>query len=325
MNIQIFLSSFTLKALLKFCGYGHFKDSELNLLLSYGTRTSEYSEMLLKHRKLFNDVILDSGAFTINNSGNLAAIDRLSRDGFRAFCRRLPKDLFKFIINYDEIFTPDGFEINFENMQILEEDGIKIIPVVHDYTGKVFDEMESYLKKGYPLIALGWATDKRKQAPNAVKRIASRGRKMHLLGGTSYDMLKRIPVNYCDSSNWTQAVRFGYIYHWNESNKDKDPLKADMTDTIRFWDKENQARKNSYYFDDYPWKKDLAYYLKEMFGLTWKDLHGHDKHLAREVVNIHYFTILQEKLRQYHKRNNIFGQQESIISLRQDLGMDSKG
>ena len=319
MCIQIFQSSPKLNSLLKYKSYEHFKNSEVNILASFGTRNSDYKEMFIENRNKFNDAVLDSGAFTINNSKNMDSVNRLDFNGFKAFCKHLPEQLFKFIISYDEIFTPDGFQINYENTVELEASGIPVVPVIHDYTGKEFDETGFYLRKGYDLLAPGWATDKRKNVPTLVKRITQTGCKVHLLGGTSYDVLKNLAVNYCDSSNWTQAVVFGYIYYWNENDPKRNPLEDDMTDTIRFRDKENQPLKKGYYYGTYPWQKELDHYLKELFGFEQNDLYGHDRHLNRQVVNIHYFTVLQEKLRQYHKRNNVFATQKFAMMITNDL------
>ncbi|MCB2141203.1 hypothetical protein KQH27_00680, partial [bacterium] len=248
MGIQIFQSSIKLAPLLKYKSYEHFKYSEVNILASFGTRSSEYNELLINHRDKFHEAVLDSGAFTINNSRNLAAIDRLDLNGFKTFCKHLPSGLFKFIISYDEIFTPDGFERNWENTLELEESGIYVVPVIHDYTSKVFDETGFYLSRGYDLLAPGWARDKRKNVANLVRRITQTGCKVHLLGESSYKVLKDLPVNYCDSSNWAQAVVFGYIYYWNEDDPNRDPQKDDMTDKIRFRDKENPSLKPGYYY-----------------------------------------------------------------------------
>jgi hypothetical protein len=103
---------------------------------------------------------------------------------------------------------------------------------------------------------------------------------------------------------------FGYIYYWNEDDPNRDPQKDDMTDKIRFRDKENPSLKPGYYYGSYPWQKELDRYLNDMFGFDQNDLYGHDRFLNRQVVNIHYFTVLQEKLRQYHKRNNTFAAQK---------------
>lgn len=312
MGIQIYISSFTAKSLLKYKSYSHFKDSEVNILGSFGTLNTDYYEILIKNRDKFNDAILDSGAYTINNSG----ATNLSIDGFKCYCKSLPKDFFKFIISYDEIFKVGGFEKNYENILKLKKAGIHTIPVIHDYEAVKFNEIEFYLNKGYDLIALGAARNKNKNLPSAVNRIVKNGRKVHVLGVTSYKKLKGLPVHYCDSSNWTKAVVYGYIYYWNENDSSRDPLNDDMTDEIHFYDKDKWPEKDGkFYFgtnpnnSTYPWQKELEYYLKEMFGFKYTDLYGHDRYLNRVVVNLHYFTVLQEKLREFHIRNNIFAQQ----------------
>ena len=225
-EIQIFLSTFRAPSLKLYKSYPHFKDSEINILGSYGTTTNDYYEVIFKHPDLYHEIILDSGAFSINNPNNQSVNNRLTFDGFKAYCKHT-KDKFKFIINYDEDFTPSGFEKNNENLKDLEEAGIPVVPVIHDYEAENFDEIEFYLRHGYDLIALGYAEHKKAKVKTAVKRITSNGCKVHVLGITSYDVLKDLPVHYCDSSNWTQAVAFGYIYFWNDNDKKRNPLVDD--------------------------------------------------------------------------------------------------
>jgi hypothetical protein len=216
-------------------------------------------------------------------------------------------------------FEPGGFVKNHENLVELEKAGIDALPVIHDYTGQKFDEIGYYLNNRYDLIALGYEANKRKKLAQAVKHITSKGCKVHVLGITSFNTLKDLPVHFCDSSNWTQAVGYGYIYYWNDADTTRNPLKDDMTDTIRFNDSDDQAIKPSYYHHNYPFKNDLDRYLKENFGFTWVDLYGEKKHLCREIINIHYHTILQDKLREYHQRNNVFGTYRAAVDFKKSV------
>lgn len=317
-KIQIYISSFRQKSLLLYNNNPHFQNSEVNILGSYGTANSDYYRVLYEHQKLFNNAMLDSGAFTINNPKNKSVNNRQTLDGYLGYCIFTNKK-FKHIINYDDDFTTSGFEKNHENLKKLEKSGISAIPVIHDYEAENFDEIDYYLRHDYNLIALGYNEHKKSKFAKAVKRITRNGCKVHVLGITSFKDLKDLPVHYCDSTNWTQAVAFGYIYFWNDKKKGCNPLEDDMTDTIRFWDKDEQIRKPGYYYDDYPFKSDLDHYLKEMFGFTWVDLYGPDKHVNREVVNIDYFVTLQEKLRQYHKRNDVFKSYNLAKNILNDL------
>jgi len=317
-QIQIYLSSFRAKSLMLYRSYPHFEDSEVNILGSYGTANSDYHQVLYEHPELFNNAILDSGAFTINNPNNKSVNNRLTLEGFKVYSKHT-KDKFKFIINYDEDFTTNGFEKNHENLKELEKAGIAVIPVIHDYEAENFDEIDFYLRHGYDLIALGYAVHKKSKVKESVKRITKYGCRVHVLGITAYDDLKDLPVHFCDSSNWTQAVMFGYIYYWNEKKKLKKQSVQDKTDTIRFWDKDDQDGKPGYYYNDYPFKSDLDHYLKKLFGFTWVDLYGPEKHVNREVVNIHYHVFLQHKLREYHQRNNIFLPYKKGLALRQSI------
>jgi hypothetical protein len=102
-DIKIYMSSFRLNSLVKYRNYPHFRNQEVNILGSYATRNSDYYQVLYKNRGLFNEAILDSGAFTINNPKKKSSISRLTFDGFKTYCK-WTKNRFAFIINFDEVF-----------------------------------------------------------------------------------------------------------------------------------------------------------------------------------------------------------------------------
>jgi len=76
--------------------------------------------------------------------------NNISLNGYIDFAKNLSKDV-DFFLNYDTNFTLNGFKHNYKNMKILEENGIKVIPVVHDYLYENFDEIDVYLKKNIQL------------------------------------------------------------------------------------------------------------------------------------------------------------------------------
>lgn len=298
-GIKIYLSSFYEKVLLK---YKELRpEAEMNVLLSYGTRTPDYHNIISKHKHLISSLILDSGAFTKNNANNRIA-DKISLEGFITFCSiKKIRDSFDFIFNYDEDFNMDGFGTNYHNMRELNNAGINVVPVAHDYLGVSFDEIGFYINKKYPIIALGYSEHKRKNAQanisQAVNRIYQAGLKVHILGYTSPNVLGNIPVHFCDSSSWTQEGLFGNIIWWN-------PYKQDNSDRIKMLDYENSEVRFNYHIGNYPWRKHFESYLKDELGMTICDVYGHDKDFNRQIANIHYFITIQNKIREMHVKNS---------------------
>lgn len=300
MGIKVYLSSFNLKVLLYYKSL--YPDSELNVLLSFGTRSPDYYDMMFTHRSKINSLILDSGAFTKNFADKKTA-EKITLEGFIAFCSdENIRNTFDFIFNYDEDFNMDGFGTNQQNMMRINEAGIDVVPVAHDYTGERVKEIEYYIKKHYPIIALGASEHKKKDALNnisiAVNKIVGAGLKVHLLGYTSMKVLGQLPIHYCDSSSWGQEGKFGNILWMN-------PYKGNTGDRVRFLDREDTADKWAYHIGNYPWRKPFEKYLKDQLGFSLKDVTGHDKDFNRQIANIHYFVQFQDEVRKQHLKNKI--------------------
>ncbi len=299
MGIKIFLSSFDQTTLREYKALN--PDSEMNILLSYGTRSPDYYDMIDTNRDETDGLILDSGAYTANFA-SANTYPKIDLDGFISYCKKpTVNQSFDFIFNYDEDFNLDGFETNFRNMRIIEDNGIDVVPVAHDYTGEYFDEIGFYLQSGYKLIALGFSVhkqrDKKNNITNAVYRIYYSGARVHLLGISSYDILADIPVHYCDSSSWAQEGRFGNIIWWNPHMTGQN-----KTDRIRFLDKEDSHDRHAHHIGNYKHLDELEFYLKDQLDMTIADLCGHKKDFNRQLVNVHFFVQLQDRVREAHEQ-----------------------
>ena len=296
MNIKIYLSSFDFNVLQEY--RARFSDAEINILLSYGTTNSDYYKMIVKHRNLIDSLILDSGAFSLNNiKGDNGK--PITFEGFVEYCKAL-KDNFDFIFNFDSDFNLDGYETNYRNQLKLENNGIPVVPVVHDYIGEKTTELDEYLSK-YDLISLGKSKHKnnKKILSDTVLKIKQAGKKVHLLGVNEYDRLKDLPVDYSDSSNWAQGQIFGFMYYWNVKNEPNDPEK-----TLRFRDFEPDKSKNMPILEDVKYIEEVFDYLNNELGVTYQMLYGQKATFYRQLVNTHYYVKLQDHLRAAHKANN---------------------
>lgn len=184
MGIKIFLASFNKKVLMAY--KKNHPNSEVNVLLSFGTRHNDYMDMMTTNKQFISGLILDSGAFSKNFSHSQ---EDITLPGFISYCKHFGKH-FDYIFNYDEDFRMDGFETNLLNMRKIEKAGIKVVPVVHDYISAIVPEVEYYIKKKYPIISLGYSEHKRKNREAniqlAVSKITGAGLKVH-----SWDSLLR--------------------------------------------------------------------------------------------------------------------------------------
>lgn len=295
MSIKLFLASFNEKCLLEY--KKRYPASEVNVLISFGTRHNDYLRLMTTSRHLMSGLILDSGAFSKNFSNST---EYITLPGFIAYCKHLAK-YFDFVFNYDEDFQMDGFETNQINSQKIKKAGIETVPVVHDYIGAKVPEIDYYIKKTYPIIALGYSYHKKKNAianiTSAVSKITGAGHKVHLLGYTSPSVLGKLPVHYCDSSSWAQEGMYGNILWWNPKKKGEN-----KTDRVRFLDKEDTHKKwPNHHIGSYKYRKDFEKYLMDELELSMIDLYGHKKEFLRQIANVHYFVGIQEEIRKMHK------------------------
>ena len=293
MGIKIFLATFNERTLLAYKKLH--PDSEVNVLLSYGTRSNDYYRMMTTNRNHISGLILDSGAFSKNFSNSQ---EDITLQGFITYCKHFGKH-FDYIFNYDEDFNMDGFETNLMNMRKLERAGIKVVPVVHDYIGEKVHEVDYYIQKKYPIISLGYSEHKRKNRDVnigiAVRKIVGAGLKVHLLGLTHPSILGKYPIHYADSSSWAQYGMYGNIAWWNPTKNS-----TDKTDVVRFIDRSDTHTKWTHHIENYPDKKAFEQYLKNDLNLSFVDVYGHRKDYNRQLVNVHYFVKIQDEVRKMH-------------------------
>lgn len=296
MQIKIYLSSFDYEVLKEY--RGRKPKAEINVLLSYGTTNNKYYKMIVEEKeRLINSLILDSGAFTLNFAGQGTG-SKINLNGFIQYCRTF-KDQFKFIFNFDSNFNLNGFGENLANQKELENAGIKVVPVVHDYIGKQSPELDYYLNH-YELISLGYSKhkDNKKILTDTVYKIKNAGKKVHLLGVSAYDRICDLPIDFNDSSNWAQAQKFGFMYYWNAQN---DPKKPEVT--LRFRDYEPDREDDSkIFFEDFEYRENVEQYLKNELGIRYRDLYGQNSTFMRQLVNTHYYVQLQDRVREAHAK-----------------------
>ena len=179
--------------------------------------------------------ILDSGVFTMINSGKQFNLDRYV-DEYADFIKR--HRIRQYVeLDVDQII---GVRKTRELRSRLEERvGWRSIPVWHTIRGK-----ESFVQdcKDYNYIALGYFLTEglksnitEKYARAFVDKAHELNCRIHGLGFTKGELLKKIPFDSVDSSSWAASRRFGCTFKFNPQNG-----------TIKFLERrKNQRMKNA--------------------------------------------------------------------------------
>lgn len=141
---------------------------------------------------------------------------------------------------------------------------------------------------------------KKQNITTAVNKIVQPGLQVHLLGVTDVNILKDLPVHYCDSSSWAQEALFGNIVWWNPYEQEEDKLNR-----IRFLDKEDTGKKWDYHIGNYPYRKYFENYLENELQMSLVDVYGHNKEFNRQIANVHFFVKLQDEIRKLHRQKGI--------------------
>lgn len=170
------------------------------------------TEILLPH---FGDFLLDSGAFTFMENAKTHVDWEEYLERYADFIRR--NNIGKFFeLDIDSLV---GYEKVVEYRKKLERlTGKQPIPVWHSPRGK-----EEFLRHcdEYPYVSLGgivgkeWKLDAEKYMPWFISEAHRRGVKIHGLGYTKLEKLKKFHFDSVDSTSWTTGNRFGFVYKFN--------------------------------------------------------------------------------------------------------------
>lgn len=179
-------------------------------------------EWTIKLLPYFGDFLLDSGAFTFminNKKGNIDWLDYINR--YAKFIKDYNIDKF-FELDIDSLV---GYEKVLEYRKILEKKtGKKCIPVWHKSRGK-----EEFIKmcKEYDYVAIGEIVSKEiipaeyKYFTWFINTAHKYGTKIHGLGFTNLEGLKKYHFDSVDSTSWTTGNRFGAVYKFNGTTMEK--------------------------------------------------------------------------------------------------------
>lgn len=168
-----------------------------------------------KYIPYFADFLLDSGAFTFFSRGHNNINWEKYVDAYADFINRNNIKYF-FELDIDKLI---GYEKVLELRKRLEEKtGKKCIPVWHKSRGK-----EDFLKMcdEYDYVAVGGIVSREitpEQYPMftwLINEAHKRGCKVHGLGFTNLEGVKKYKFDTVDSTAWTTGNRFGAIYKFD--------------------------------------------------------------------------------------------------------------
>lgn len=165
----------------------------------------------------FGDFMLDSGAFTfMQNSKNHADWGEYIERYASFINRNKVKKFFELdidsVIGYDKV---KQYRTKLERLT-----GTQCIPVWHNNRGK--DEFVRMCEQ-YPYVAIGglvggkaeYAKKYWKYFPWFINTAHVHGAKIHALGFTSLEGIKRYHFDSVDSTAWVSGNRFGFVYKFN--------------------------------------------------------------------------------------------------------------
>lgn len=191
----------------------------------------------------FGDFLLDSGAFTFMQSSKSHVNWEEYLERYADFINRNKVEKF-FELDIDSVV---GYEKVLEYRRTIEKiTGKQPIPVWH--TNRGTKEFERSAKE-YPYVAIGglvgtgkseYARKYWKYFPWFIKTAHENGAKIHALGFTSEDGIKKFHFDSVDSTAWTTGNRFGFIYRFTG----KGMVKIDTPKNKRLADAKKVALNN---------------------------------------------------------------------------------
>lgn len=200
------------------------RPADLNILESF-YYVDDLITSLIPHLKHF---MLDSGAFTFR----MNCKDADWNDYVDRYIAYVKKNKVKLYFEFD-IDNVIGYEKVLVLRKRLEREvGWPSIPVWHFPRGK--DEFLRMCDE-YDYVAMGglgtpeFPRDMYKYFPWFIKEAHKRGAKIHGLGFTNMEGLRKYHFDSVDSSSWTSGNRFGYVYKFDG----KTLLKYDKPDGSR--------------------------------------------------------------------------------------------
>lgn len=193
------------------CVDGYEPKNDLFILESFYYADEWVERTIPKLRKF----MLDSGAFTFLNCNKGKPDWDAYVDSYADFINRNGVELF-FELDIDPIIGYDG--VLKLRQRLEDKTSKKPIPVWHKSRGK-----DEFLKmcEEYEYVSIGGIVtkeitrDEYKFFPWFIKEAHKRGCKIHGLGFTNLEWVRKCHFDSVDSTAWTTGNRFGAVYRFN--------------------------------------------------------------------------------------------------------------
>jgi hypothetical protein len=273
-----------------------FPDDRLNVLLSIAYNESERKDFLFTHRAMIDELICDSGAWSVAQGNS-----DLTLPAVISFLRRFG-GCFNYYFNFDTDFSDQGFANNLSNQMEMEKAGLKPVPVIHNF---FTNEIQFYVASGkYNRLALGSSQSTRfdniRYAVDKIKKWGNPDIRVHWFGGSRFDWLVQLPIASCDSTSWAATGKFGDIRYWNPHEE-----RPEKAHDIYVGGRTKEFKEGEYHFVDYPWRKELEKSLWDEFRLTYMDLLGPDGNLHKQLVNTRFYADLEKRVNKERIRRGV--------------------
>ncbi|RJQ27292.1 hypothetical protein C4577_01620 [Candidatus Parcubacteria bacterium] len=207
-------------------------------------------------KKGFKKIFVDSGAFTVFNSGGIVDIDELA-----SFIKER-EEYISYYISLDVIADKEGFQ-SLKNWYYLKEKGLNPIPVFH--AGEEQEVMQQYAEHcnyiclgGMAGVSQNWKS----WIPFLTKTFQKYpNHQFHAMGVNDPKLAQRFPWKSCDALSWRSGSRFGQI----------------ITPWGRWWISERNAKSISPYdaeaigFPDWMREHGIPYPLPEGYDFNLLD------------------------------------------------------
>jgi hypothetical protein len=225
----------------------------INLLVAYPYVTPDILAFVTRHQARCRWLI-DSGAFTAAKSGIPIKLDDYCR-----FIDTLPVKPWRYFA-LDVVGDQDASKANYYAMR---ERGYDPIPIVTRDGPRALTLADEYWQHT-DIVGFGGLGMGRMNRVPYVKAVLehSAGRRVHLLGFSSLDVIGRYRPYMADSASWTSSDRWAWLWIYHGGGRWSRARKLDDTkpfDYARGMPAEHAAAIRNLGFDAYALQKDIAW------------------------------------------------------------------
>ncbi|WP_075354769.1 hypothetical protein [Desulfovibrio sp. DV] len=272
--------------------------TKLNVLLTIADMPSDLDAYFTRYGSIINQVALDCGKFSDNNSKLNITTQQLSAK--HAIHLKYNRERYKLAFSFDESFEPDGFEINHAHLARLENLGIEnITPVVHNLRNF---EVNAFIRKGHTSVAIGkqeGKTNPKLLFPRVFQAIAYR-LYVHLFGITEFNILVGCPATSCDSKSWLDDGNTGVVRYWNPAKQGEN-----KTDVLYIPNEQGKMKSGMQLLWEYEYLDEFKRFVGN-YGLTVYQLAGLKGGLYRQFLGMMYYRTLEDVVTELHRKNPLF-------------------